>query len=510
MSELISRELLEHATDDELDAYVRWLADEADTADIEAGDWVLQERQQVAEDALSDLAPDMSHELLYGGTAGPGKTEFLLWHAYHQAKKYPGLRVLGLRRSFRELRRSFVLRSLERFDRSEATYVITENTWKFKNGSTIEFGYCETDNDVYQYQSAEYDIVFWDELTQWPSDFCYLYLFSRVRSRISMLARGFVPHILAATNPGYVGGAWVKARFVDIAEWGTRAVIELDVEGMFGTRIFIPGVLSDNKYINRKQYVAGLSNLPKRQREALLEGRWDVIEGQYFEEWDANIHVCRPFEVPVWWTRLRCVDYGHFAPFCCLWIAFDQDGDAIVYREAYETTLTPRMQCELILKSQKPGERIAYTVIDPSTFAKTGVGVPIAQQYMDAGVPVRRALNARIDGWARVREFLQARPAPNPLDPPRAGLRVFSTCTNLLRTLPMLVHDIAKPEDLDSDGEDHAADALRYGLMSRPPRGRRPTAEPTTLEGRMAKSRRERDRERMGLKGVDHPQLGRI
>lgn len=508
MRGLIARELLEHATDAELDEYLRFLADEADAEDLESGRWVLQERQQIAEDALCELDGDMSHELLYGGTAGPGKSEFLLWHAYHACLKYPGLRVLGLRRTFSELRRSLVLRSLERFDREEARYVITENTWKFKNGSTIEFGYCETDNDVFQYQSAEYDIVFWDELTQWPTPFCYLYLFSRVRSRISTLARGFVPHIVAATNPGHVGGAWVKARFIDTAPPEVRSVYESEVEGSFGTRIFIPAKLADNKYINRKQYVAGLANLPKAQREALLEGSWDVIEGQYFTEWDRNLHVMSPFTIPPWWTRIRCIDYGHFAPFACLWIAFDADDHAVVYREAYETQLTPRQQCEFILASQGVGEKIAYTTIDPSTYAKTGVGVPIAQQYIDNGVPVRRALNARVDGWARVRDFLRA--SADADGHVHVGLRVFSTCTNLIRTLPMLVHDTTNPEDLDSDGEDHAADALRYGLMSRPRRAVKPSKEPHTLEGRMAKARRDRELERSGRRGIDHPELGRI
>lgn len=517
MPGLISPELLKYATDDELVEYVAWLAEEADAESLEDGAWRLQDRQQAAEDALQDLDPTMSHELLYGGTAGPGKTEFLLHHAYHQCLKFPGLKVLVLRRTFSELRRSLVIRSLERFDRDEAKYTITENTWKFRNGSSLEFGYCETDKDVYQYQSAEYDLVVWDELTQWPSDFCYLYLFSRVRSRISTLARGYVPHIIAGTNPGSVGGLWVKSRFIDPMPAESRKVFESEIEGVFGTRIFIPAKLEDNRYINKRQYVAGMANMKKAQRDALLDGSWDAIEGQYFEEWNRAMHVIDPFDIPVWWTRIRMVDYGHFAPWCCLWAAFDEDGNAVVYRENYERQLTPSQQCEMILASQLVGERPTYTVMDPSTFAKTGVGPPIAQQYMDHGVPVRRALNARVDGWARVREYLRAREGPPlPDDPEKkptlmVGLRIFKTCTNLVRTLPMLVHDTKNPEDLDSDGEDHAADALRYGLMSRPLRARPPgSGDPTTVEGRMAKARKERELARSGRGVIEHPQLGNI
>lgn len=515
MQGLITPELLEFASDAELEQYVAWLADEADAQDLESGEWILQPRQQAAEDALQHLDGTMSQELLYGGTAGPGKTEFLLHHAYHQCLKYPGLKILGLRRTFTELRRSLVIRSLERFDRDYARYVITENTWKFSNGSLLEFGYCETDKDVYQYQSAEYDVVFWDELTQWPTPFCYLYLFSRNRSRLSTLARGFVPHVVAGTNPGYVGGAWVKARFIDPMPAETRKVFPLEVEGEYGARIFIPAKLEDNRYINQRQYVASLANLPKAQRDALLSGSWDAIEGQYFTEWDRSLHVIEPFEVPPWWVRVRCIDYGHFAPWCCLWLAFDEDGDAVVYREGYETQMTPSQQCEWILAHEQLGEKVQYSVIDPSTFAKTGVGLPIAQQYIDGGVPVRRALNARVDGWARLRDFMRPReiPAAKPDEPPtlKVGLRIFSNCTNLIRTLPMLVHDTTNPEDLDTDGEDHAPDALRYGLMSRPPRSRRPVSErPDTVQGRMAKRRKQRELERTGRAPVDHPFLGNI
>jgi len=522
----IPRELLPFATDEELDQYVDWLESEVDTQAVDTDTWTLQDRQQDAEDALTDLDPAMSHELLYGGMAGGGKSDFLLWHPYNACQRYPGLQVLILRRTFSQLRRSLIRRSLERFDRAVCKYLVTETTWKFTNGSSIEFGYLESDMDVYNYDSAEYDIIEWDELTQMPTPFPYLYLFSRLRSKLSIRARGFVPHVVAATNPGRVGAAWVKARFVDTAPADTRTVHELvDDEGnaiafdddgqpMFGTRIFLPATLDQNRYISRAQYTASLANLPKAQREALLSGSWDTIEGQYFTEWDRSLHVVDPFTIPAWWTRLRCIDYGHFAPFCCLWLAFDGDNTAWVYRELYKRNLTPKQQAAAILDAQAPGEHIAYTIIDPSTMARTGVGIPIAQQYVEAGVPVRPGLNARVAGWARVRDFLRPveQPGPNPDDPPILvpGLRVFSTCTDLIRTLPMLVHDLTDPEDLDSDGEDHAADALRYGLMSRPPRSRPTKEKPDTLEKRMAANRRLRELERQGRKSVDHPMLGKI
>lgn len=526
MRGLIDRELLPYMTDEERDAYVSWLEEQVDLDVSESGTWELQDRQQEAEDALQHLDPAMSHELLYGGMAGGGKSDFLLWHPYNACLRYPGLKVLILRRTFGQLRRSLILRSLERFDRAVARYVVTETTWKFKNGSIIEFGYLESDLDVYNYDSAEYDIIEFDELTQMPTPFPYLYLFSRLRSKASIRARGFVPHFVSATNPGRVGAAWVKARFVDTGPPDQRTVHELvdddgnaialddDGQPMYGTRIFLPATLEQNRYISRAQYTAALANLPQAQREALLSGSWDTIEGQYFTEWDRSLHVVEPFAIPPWWTRIRCIDYGHAAPFCCLWIAFDGDNTAWIYRELYQTQLTPTQQARAILDLQQPGEQISATPVDPSCFSRTGVGIPIAQQYVDAGLPVRRALNARIDGWARVRDYLRPVEAPSevPGEKPivKVGLHVFSTCVNLIRTLPMLVHDQKDPEDLDTDGEDHAADALRYGLMSRPPRSRAPKKDPVTIEERLAENRRRRDLERRGLVAIDHPQLGSI
>lgn len=519
MSGVIAPELLAHATDEELAWYVQYLADLTDDEPGRHGPWELQDRQQQAEQATVGLDPSMSHEILFGGAAGPGKTEWLLWHLHDRAVRYPGFRGLLLRRTFPELRRSVVLRSLERFDRTKARYVVTENTWKFTNGSLIEFGYVENDLDVYQYQSAEYDCVAWDELTQWPAGpdetqgfaaYPYLYLFSRVRSRRSMLARGYVPHVIAATNPGGIGGTWVKRRFVDVSAPNVRTVHPL-AGGRSGTRIFIPARLADNRYIDYDQYSASLANLGDELRRALLDGSWDVVEGQYFTEWSRDLHVIEPFELPSWWQRAGGIDYGYTNPWCALHAAFDGDGTCYVYRELYETGLTPGQQCERIRQSLAAGEQIAYHVADPAMWSRTGIGEPIAAQYRRYGIPLQRAINSRLAGWARVREML--RPVHDPSDgKARAGLYVFSTCRNLIRTLPMLVRSRHDPEDLDTHGEDHAADALRYLLMSRPRRSRPPVREPSSLEERLAAARREREQARIaGRDGtVDHPVLGRI
>lgn len=353
--------------------------------------------------------------------------------------------------------------------------------------------------------SIHRNCVCWDELTQWPTDFAYTYLLSRLRTSPSLARAGMVPHMIAATNPGGVGGHWVKERFVDIGPPEVAVTVEEQIEDIVveSTRLYVPAALSDNRYIDRRSYLANLAGMTAIQRESLLNGSWDVIEGQYFTEWSRAAHVVEPFEVPSFWTRIRGLDYGFTNPMACVWLAFDPDGTGYVYRELYGTGMTPPIQAAKIVEMSH-GEHVDYTVADPSIWAQTGVGMPIAQQYADAGLHCRRAKNARVDGWSIVRQFL--RPDPERADPALLGavdeqgkalyvpprLYVFSHCRNLIRTLPMAVHDKTNPEDLDTEGDDHVLDSLRYALASRP----RPTVveKPVdySLEARLARSHAER------------------
>lgn len=483
----IPDDLLAHASDVELNAYLEYLRLEQVAADRE---WVLQPRQARAEQLADET--DV-FELLYGGAAGGGKSEWLLYHMYHLAVRYPRFKGLLLRRTFPELRRSLIVRSWEKFDREglselsrkvSCKYLAAEHIWRFSNGSSIEFGYVETDSDAYQYQSAEYAAIGFDELTQWATDFPYLYLMSRCRVTVDLSAMGLRPHMVAGTNPGGVGGAWVKERFVDIGPPGRLYPIQIAVGGgtRTVTRAFIPARRTDNRYLG-EEYAIALANLPEAIRAALEDGSWEHVEGQYFTEWDRRTHVVEPFEIPVHWRRIRGLDYGYTAPMCCLWGAFDGDGNLYIYRELYGTEMLPKEQATRIVamsRSNGRPEQIDYTVADPSIWSRTGAGPPIAQQYADAGLATRKANNARRDGWARVREYLRVDPRTK-----RPQMFVFTNCANLIRFLPMQVHDHRDPEDLDTRGEDHACDALRYLCMSRPLRTKEPGGGPSTREDRM-------------------------
>jgi len=199
-----------------------------------------------------------------------------------------------------------------------------------------------------------------------------------------------------------------------------------------------------------------LKKLPDIERKELLEGSFDVFAGQYFN-WDRNIHTCEPFEIPKDWKRYRGLDHGSFAPTCCLWFALDPNGSIFCYREYYGTDKLASNHAQKI-KELSSNEEITVTYADPSMWIKYSTDGKSAEEiYQETGVPLSQANNDRINGWSVVREYLKA--------PPR--LRIFTTCSNLIRTIPEQIHDEKKPEDLNTDLEDHAVDALRYFLISR-------------------------------------------
>ena len=240
-------------------------------------------------------------EVLFGGAAGGGKSYGQVVDALIFALKYPLSKQLILRRTFSELDKSLIRTALALYPREIFNFNLSSHTGRFKNGSCIDFGYCAAESDVYQYQSAEYDCIRFDELTHF-TEMQYVYLISRVRG-----ANGFPKQVKSSTNPGGVGHAWVKERFVDPASAGTPFVGE---DGM--RRVFIPSLLDDNHFLTKgdPDYKRRLLALPEREKKALLYGDWDIFEGQYFTEWRRDKHVVTPFEIPLSWRRYRTIDYG--------------------------------------------------------------------------------------------------------------------------------------------------------------------------------------------------------
>ena len=451
-------------TDEEIDAltpdeFAVWRT----AVEQELSSWSLTPRQQWADDLANRV-----DELLYGGAAGGGKTEWALHRAWRLSLEHPGHRTIILRRSYPELERTMIERALERFDHGQAKYHSVKRQWRFTNGSIIDFGHLEQDIDKYRYQGAEYEMIVFDELTQFAEG-QYLYLRSRLRTTADRRKSGVHPHIICMTNPGGVGHRWVKDRFIIPTGYGEYITETDDGDGSSHTVAFVPAKVSDNPHMDAG-YVSMLRGLDDVERRQLLDGDWDVFSGQYFPEFSHEKHVVSPFEVPAAWTRVRGLDYGYANPAACLWIAWDWDDVAWVYKEFYGKHMTPPEQAAEIHRIND-GDKIDMTMADPSIFSRTGAGLPIAAQYRDHGLIVRPANNTRIDGWAIVREGLRL--APDGL--PR--LRIFNQCENLVRQIPNQLHSDSNPEDLLKNDDDHAMDALRYGLMVKARKSRKPKTE---------------------------------
>jgi len=399
-------------------------------------------------------------ETLYGGAAGGGKSYAIIWDAVNFCLKVENAHVAIFRRTFPELEKSIILEFLSKVPNYLYQYNKKEHRVYFNNGSIIDFSHCEHDQDVYNYQSAQYDRIYFDELTHF-SYFIYSYLHSRCRTT----KQGVKPQIKAATNPGNIGHHWVKKRFIDNAE-PMKITERIDEEsGAKYTTLFIPARVYDNKYIMEADpaYVERLKKLPEDQRKALLDGNWEMFEGQFFKEWNYDVHTCEPFEIPQWWNRFRSIDWGYTRPTAVLWYAVAPNGTIYVYRELVQAQMTDIELARQIISLSK-GENISYTVADPALWSITQYerGESIAMRLTWLGVPLIKGDNNRIAGWNVIRSYL----AYDEKNKPK--LQIFRNCVNLIRALPGLVHDTKNPEDVNTDGDDDAPDSLRYGLMTRP------------------------------------------
>ena len=386
-------------------------------------------------------------EVLFGGAAGGGKSYGQMVDALLFALKHPGSKQLVLRRTFAELEKSLIRTSLTIFPREIYSFNSSSHTGRFKNGSLIDFGYCAAENDVYQYQSAEYDVIRFDELTHFTEN-QYVYLISRVRG-----ANNFPKQIKSSTNPGGIGHSWVKKRFIDPAEPQKSFIGE---DGM--TRIFLPAVLDDNKFLNEgdPDYRRRLLALPEREKKALLYGDWNIFEGQYFTEFNPKIHICSPFEIPKSWRKYRTIDYG-LDRLACLWVAISPDNISYVYREFCKSNLTISRASEEICQRTPPSEDIYATLAPPDMWSRSQeTGKSKASLFSEYGVNFTKTSNDRECGWLAIKELLSVRNG-------KTGLQIFSHCQEIIKCLPALIIDKVRPTDCATEPHDitHAPDALR-------------------------------------------------
>jgi len=426
-------------------------------------------------------------EVLYGGAAGGGKSYSILWDAVLKAMKYKNARIGIFRRKFPELEKSIILEFLEHVPNHWYNYNKKEHRAYFKQtGALIEFNHCQLETDVYNYQSAQYDFMYFDELTHF-TEYIYTYLNSRCRS-----PKGYPSQIKSASNPGNIGHHWVKSHFIDGSTHNVLTKRNNPVSGRDFSTCFIPARVYDNSYImeNDPKYVSRLLGIKNEsERKALLDGDWDSFDGQYFKEWAYDVHVVAPYKIPDYWTRIRCLDWGYANPTAVLWIAFSPKGEAIVYKELTMTQSTiEQIAAEILSMSGK--ERIDYTMADPSLWSINQYerGESVAMKMTQLGVQMLKADNNRLAGWNTIHSYLFHEEGKGP------RMKIFETCYDLIKSLPGLVHNKRKPEDVDTDGDDHHSDALRYGLMSKPIPNQKPLdrAPHKSFEFWMNKSREDR------------------
>lgn len=405
-------------------------------------------------------------EVLFGGAAGGGKSYAQVIDALIYALTYKGSKQLILRRTLPELNKSIIRTHLEIYPKSLYKYSASNHSGKFFNGSIIDFGYCDSENDVYKYQSAEYDVIRFDELTHFTRQM-YIYLLSRVRG-----ANSYPKQVKSSANPGGVGHTWVKERFIDIGPPGKV------YKGEHGDRVFIPSLVTDNSFLLKADpnYIKRLQNLDEKDRKALLYGDWDIFEGQFFNEFDRKIHVTEPFEIPKHWRRYRAIDYG-LDMLACYFIALSPLGEAYVYREVYESGLIVSEAAKAV-KEQK-GESIYATFAPPDLWNRhKDTGRSTAEIFLQYGVPFTKVSNARVQGWLDLKEWLKV--YKDGQGEKTSDLKIFSSCINLIRTLPAIAYDSKNPSDTADTPHEltHAPDALRYFASGRPnpqkPKAREP------------------------------------
>lgn len=427
------------------------------------------------------------YEAFFGGAAGGGKSDCLVIEALRQVN-VPNYKALILRKTYKNL--------LELIDKSKlyypqacrkARYNGTEHCWTFPSGAKIYFGNVRNTTYKQDYQGQQYDFIGFDELTHftWQE---YSYFFSRNRPS----GPGTVCYIRSTGNPGGIGHAWVKQRFVTAAKAGERVSEKTEVIGPNGqkiefmrSRVFIPSTVFDNKILleNDPNYLASLDALPWAEKQALLYGNWDSFIGQVFTEWKNDhdhyqdqrwTHVIDPFEIPKHWEIVRSFDWGHAKPFSVGWWAVSEEGRMYRIRELYGckpgqpntgVEWPDQKIAQEILRIEKEDPNIRghniVGVADPAIgLKKDQSGYGAAAAMAAEGVYFSKARNARIPGKMQFHYRLAFNAEGRPM------MQVFSTCRHFVEQIPSLVYSEVDVEDIDTTQEDHIYDESRYALCT--------------------------------------------
>jgi hypothetical protein len=429
-----------------------------------------------------------AYELLFGGAKGPGKTECLLRESTRQVAN-PRYRGIIFRRTYPQLG-EVIDRSFKYFLKLEAKPKYSDKdlalklpAWTWPSGAKVAFGSVQHEKDKYNYQGKEFHYQGFDQLEQFNLS-QYLYLIAQNRTSDNTIRC----YIRATANPGGVGHAWVKSRFIDRLLSGQvkhfKRVNDDDFEvsasdQLATSRSFIFSTLFDNPSVD-KNYVRTLMQLSETDQRAFIHGDWDAFSGQFFPMWRNSLHI-QERHISEDFQKFISLDYGFSNPSSVIWWQVDYDGNMHAYREIYKEGFTYENLARKIMELTPNNEKISYVVADPAIFGdkshhKGGFegesGAETMQKEFGHFTSVIRGDNDRVIGWGRLK---------NLLTPDEGGfvrMTFSSRCKESTRTIPALIYDEGQngvvKEDLNTDGEDHAADSIRYGAMSRPAPTERP------------------------------------
>ena len=392
---------------------------------------------------------------LYGGAKGGGKSWAIRTKQLIRRLKYAGSRGLTMRRTYPELKRTHIDKILVDW-KGLGTWNGSSKQFTFHNGSIQEFGSCQYEMNVRDFQGAEYDDIGIDEVTQFTE-----YMIETLKTNIRTVRKDLKTAMYFGGNPGGVGHGYIK-----------RAFVRDDTR--LPDHAFVPAKVTDNFILmqNDPEYAANLAKLPESLRRAFLDGDWDIFEGQALPEYSQAKHVISEIPYPLdACKKIICFDRGYNAPGCAIWIAFAPENSKgiqhiYVYRELYQSRKTPE-EWALQIKALLRTEDVSYMVLPHDCFANID-GRPSYASIFRGAFGNRCAI---VRGQTLVKGARESRLAilhGKLADAPdgKPYMQIKNTCKNLNRTLPELVCDDHNPEDIDTDGEDHAYDALTLGLLT--------------------------------------------
>lgn len=434
-------------------------------------------------------------ECLYEGTRGPGKTDALLMDfAQHVGQGYGSYwRGVIFRREYKHLD-DIVVKSKRWFRQifPQARFLNSKSDykWIWPDGEELLFRHFKTVDDYWDYHGHEYPFQGWEELTSWPTIDCYDSMKSCLRSTYQGPVQ--IPlKIRATTNPYGVGHGWVKLHWIDPAPAGVP--IE-DEEG--NIRVRITGRLKENIFLDEKYLRVIKSVSDEAKRKAWVEGDWDIVAGGAVSDvWRRKYHVVDPFIIPATWTIDRSFDWGSSKPFSVGWWA-ESDGSEVEVRPGKKRTFPKGTLFRIaehygwngqpnkgvyrsaskVAKEIKDIEkdssilnkhRVKPGPADTSIWDADDEGKSIASKMQLQGIKWTKAdkrPGSRKAGLEEVRDRMKAS-TKSPMEDP--GIFIFSTCTQFLRTVPVLPRDPKDMDDVDTDAEDHVYDESRYRITAK-------------------------------------------